>query len=188
MKKSISILCAVLFLTMCFAAQLFAGEKAPQKVVDLANSQLADLGTDQAIVDAVKAQNAKSMTLDQIKAMDEKWKAHAGIADYMKAIMETDCAKRLYEIQKTQSFYVEIFVMDNQGANVAMTDKTSDYWQGDEAKFQNSFAGGKGAVFIDEVKYDDSAQAYLVQVSVPVKDGDVVIGAITFGIDVDRLD
>ena len=79
-----------------------------------------------------------------------------------------------------------IFVMDNQGANVAMTDKTSDYWQGDEAKFKNSF--GKGSVFVDEVEFDDSTQAYLCQVSVPVTDGGAVIGAITFGIDVDRVE
>ncbi len=78
--------------------------------------------------------------------------------------------------------------MDNQGTNVAMTDKTSDYWQGDEAKFQKSFNGGNGAVFVDEVEFDDSSQAYLVQVSVPVKDGDTVIGAIPFGIDVDQVE
>jgi sensor histidine kinase regulating citrate/malate metabolism len=37
------------------------------------------------------------------------------------------------------------------------------------------------------VKFDDSTQAYLVQVSVPVKDADKVIGAITVGIDVEKL-
>ena len=70
---------------------------------------------------------------------------------------------------------------------MAMTDKTSDYWQGDEAKFQKSYNGGSGAVFVDEVEFDDSAQAYLCQVSVPVKDGAEVIGAITIGIDVDKI-
>jgi hypothetical protein len=43
-------------------------------------------------------------------------------------------------------------------------------------------------VFVDEVEFDDSTQAYLVQVSVPVKDGDAVIGAITFGIDVEKVE
>ena len=75
--------------------------------------------------------------------MDEKWKAHAGIADYMKAMMDSECGKYLRKIQKSAPYYAEIFVMDNQGANVAMTNKTSDYWQGDEAKFQKSFAAGK---------------------------------------------
>ncbi|MCP4694001.1 MAG: hypothetical protein GY859_38560 [Desulfobacterales bacterium] len=167
---------------------VFAGEKAPQKVVDLANSTLAKLGDDPVIVEAVKAENAKGKTLDQIKATDKKWKGHAGVADYMQAMMDSKCGKHLAGIQNGAEYYAEIFVMDNQGANVCMTDKTSDYWQGDEAKFKKSFKGGAGAVFIDEVEFDDSAQAYLVQVSVPVKDGGAVIGAITVGIDVDKIE
>jgi hypothetical protein len=31
----------------------------------------------------------------------------------------------------------EIFVVDNKGLNVAQTDPTLDYMQGDEAKFRN---------------------------------------------------
>ena len=78
--------------------------------------------------------------------------------------------------------------MDNQGANVCMTDKTSDYWQGDEAKFQKSYNNGAGGMDISDVKFDDSSQAYIVQVSVPVKDaGGKVIGAVTIGIDVDKM-
>jgi len=102
--------------------------------------------------------------------------------------MESECGKHLAKIQQSSAVYAEIFVMDNQGGNVAMTDKTSDYWQGDEAKFQKSFNGGSGAVFVDEVEFDDSTQAYLVQVSVPVKDNNTVIGAVTFGIDVDKIE
>jgi hypothetical protein len=77
--------------------------------------------------------------------------------------------------------------MDNQGANVCQNELTSDYWQGDEAKFEKSYNGGKGAIFVDEVEFDDSSQAYLCQVSVPVMDGDKAIGAITIGVDVEKL-
>jgi hypothetical protein len=162
-------------------------EKAPQKVYDLAEKTLAPLGSDPLIVAAVKAQNSKGVTLSEIQQMDEKWKGHAGIADYMAALMESNLGKHLRQLQESQAYYAEIFVMDNQGANVGMTDKTSDYWQGDEAKFQKSFADGKGAIFVDEVEFDDSTQAYLVQVSVPVMDGGKAIGAITFGIDLDQI-
>jgi hypothetical protein len=105
----------------------------------------------------------------------------------MKAIQNNACSDYLRTIQKSAAYYDEIFVMDNLGANVAMTDKTSDYWQGDEDKFIKSYNGGNGTIFIDKVKFDDSTQAYLVQVSVPVKDGGKTIGAITIGINVDKL-
>lgn len=165
-----------------------AAEKAPPQVVELANSTLAALGSDPVIVRAVQEENGKGKSLAEIQAKDDEWKAHAGIADYMQAIMESECGNHLRDIQNSAPYYAEIFVMDNQGANVAMTDKTSDYWQGDEAKFKKSYAGGNGAVFIDEVEFDESSQAYLVQVSVPVMDGGKAIGAITFGIDVDKIE
>jgi hypothetical protein len=186
MKKTLILTVMGIFL-ITTAGLVQAGEKAPQKVVDLANSKLAKLGTDAAIVAAVKAENAKGRNLDQIKDMDKKWKVTPGIADYMQAMMDSETGKHLRSIQSSAPYYAEIFVMDNQGANVAMTDKTSDYWQGDEAKFKKSFNGGNGAVFVDEVEFDDSAQAYLVQVSVPVKDGNNTIGAVTIGIDVDQI-
>jgi len=186
MKKSkiIALVVTFFFILTCGWA---VAEEAPQKVKDLANTTLAKLGTDPVIVAAVKAENAKGKTLDQIKSMDEKWKATAGIVDYMKALMDSDCGQHLRKIQASEPFFAELFVMDNQGANVAMTDKTSDYWQGDEAKFQKSYNGGSGAVFVDEVEFDDSTQAYLCQVSVPVKEGAEVIGAITIGIDLDKI-
>lgn len=163
-------------------------EEAPQKVVDLAHAVLVKYGKDPVIVNAVKARNAEGKTLAEIQKLDATWRDTPGVADYMKALMDSECGKYLKNIQNSKSYFAEIFVMDNQGANVAMTDKTSDYWQGDEAKFKNSYKEGSGSVFVDEVEFDESAQAYLVQVSVPVMDGGKVIGAITFGIDVDRVE
>ena len=185
--KQFNIIATIATVALLFTCGIATAEEAPQKVIDLANTTLAELGTEPVIVAAVKAENAKGKTLDQIKAMDKKWKATPGITDNMQALMDSECGRFLITVLDSQPYFAEIFVMDNQGANVAMTDKTSDYWQGDEAKFQKSYNSGTGSVFVDEVEFDDSAQAYLCQVSVPVKDGGKVIGAITIGVDVDQI-
>ena len=182
LKFNIFIACVLLMFPMSSFA-----EKAPQQVYDLANSSLAALGTDPVIIKAVEEENAKAKTLDQIKQKDESWKSTAGIDAFKKSILDHSCSNYLRELQNNNPSYVEIFVMDNLGANVAMTDTTSDYWQGDEAKFKNSFDGGKGAVFVDDVEFDSSSQAYLTQVSVPVMQGGQAIGAITVGIDIDQV-
>ncbi len=184
MKKAASIL--TLFTLLFMAVSGFA-EEAPKKIVDLANGELAKFGNDPIIIKAVKAQNAKGLALADIQKLDETWKATPGLADFMTALMTSECGKYIKNIQASKDYFAEIFVMDNQGANVAMTDKTSDYWQGDEAKFKKSFNNGSGAVFVDEVEFDESSQGYLVQVSVPVMSGGKAIGAITFGIDLDRI-
>ena len=170
----------------CLSAAL-AGEPAPESVKQLAKDTLAPYGQDPIIVVAVKAANAEGKTLAQIQARDAKWQSTPGFDAGMQAIMDSECGKHLRALMETLPYLSEVFVMDNQGANVAMSDKTSDYWQGDEAKFKESYAGGAGATHVSDVKFDDSSQTYSVQVSVPVRDGDTVIGAITFGIDVDKL-
>ena len=76
-----------------------AGEKAPQAVVDIANNQLVKLGEDPVIVAAVKEQNSKNMSLEDIKAKDESWRNTPGLNDFMKSIMETQCADHLRKIQ-----------------------------------------------------------------------------------------
>jgi len=80
--------------------------------------------------------------------------------------------RSLKKHQEVRPYFEEIFVMDNQGANVCMSDKTSDYWQGDEDKFTESYKGGSGAVHLSDVKFDESFPSYTVQVSVPVKDAE----------------
>jgi hypothetical protein len=183
MKKVIGLALAGMVM---MAGSAFAGDKAPQKVLDLV-PKIAKVGTDPTIVQAVNGQNAKGVSLDKIKEMDKAWMATAGVNDFMKSLMSNACAQVIKAFKASAPYYAEIFVMDNKGANVCMTDKTSDYWQGDEAKWTKSYNNGAGGTDIGDVKFDDSSQAYLVQVSVPVKDGGKVIGAVTVGVNVEKV-
>ena len=93
------------------------------------------------------------------------------------------------KVKNSNGKYTEIFIMDKQGCNVAMSSRTSDFLQGDEAKFKKSFNNGNGAVFVDKVKFDKSTKTSSTQLSLPVVDlaTKKVIGAITVGVDVDSL-
>lgn len=182
---NISQLLAVATLTLVTSFSF--AEEAPESVKKLV-PDLKSWGENSVIVNAVKEQNSKGMTLDQIKARDAEWQKSSGLDDEMKAMMESPAAKEIASMESSKPYFFEVFVMDNLGANVAMTNKTSDYWQGDEAKFIESYKGGAGAVHIGDVKFDESAQAYLVQISIPVLDGGSAIGAMTIGINIDELE
>lgn len=164
-----------------------AEEAVPQAVIDLADS-LKTWGNNPVLVAGTKAQNTQEKSLADIKKTDAEWMGTSGISPLMKSLMNSEVAGELKKLEATTPYFTEVFLMDNQGANVAMTNKTSDYWQGDEAKFKESFKGGAGAAHIGKVKFDKSAQAYLVQVSVPVMDGGKAIGAITIGVNLDELE
>lgn len=150
-----------------------------QKMLTDEAARLEAWGSDPAIVAAVKAQNAKRVPLAQIKTLDEQWSAGKA-AELVKQVTTGPCADRLRAL--TGANASETFVMDDQGAIVCATAKTSDYWQGDEAKWQRAFDSGKGAVFIDRPKFDDSSAERLAQISVPVRDKGAAIGAITIGV------
>jgi len=150
-------------------------------------SRLKETGSDAALISAVEKQNRENLSIATIKSRDKKWQETSGLDDLMKSLMSNEGAKRLAKIEKENRMIVESFLMDKKGANVAMTNKTSDYWQGDEAKFTKSFNGGKGSIHIGKSKFDKSAQAYVVQVSVPVMSEGRAIGAITYGVNIDDL-
>lgn len=171
-------------LLLACAARTAAAD-LPPRVREIAQSELPALAADPIVIAAIKEQNAKGSSLDAVKEFDQRWQATPGIADFMKPCLESPAAQRIREWRKAHKFLSEIIVMDHQGANVAITEKTSDYWQGDEKKFTEPL---KGAVFIDQVKFDESTQTYSVQVSVPVPGSDgKPIGAICFGIDIENL-
>ena len=127
-----------------------------QKLLTDEAARLQAWGSDPAIVAAVKAQNAKRATAAQVKSLDEQWAAGKAEA-LVKQVTTGTCADHLRTLVAGNAGYGETFIMDNQGALVCATAKTTDYWQGDEAKWQRAFNEGKGEVFIDRPKFDDSS-------------------------------
>lgn len=146
------------------------------------------------VVDAINAQNAKFAGLKQadIDALDQKWRAEVEAADkpMIDEALASPLSKFLVEQrEKSGGVITELFVTDDKGLNVGQSDPTSDYWQGDEAKWQKSFQGGPGAIFVDDVEKDESTQQLQTQVSATIVDPKTgaAIGAVTVGINVDGL-
>lgn len=183
MKRAIITVTAIVFV-ISMMGTVFA---ADTKMLNwTANTVLAKFGHDKGIVKAVKAQNKKGMTLFNIQNTDGAWRAIiSGSIPIQDELMANDCAAAAKALMGSVDYVVEIFVMDDQGANVCMTAKTGDYWQGDEAKFWNSFNGGIGSVFVDEIEEDGGKM--ISQVSVPVMSKGMAIGAMTIAVDVDKL-
>jgi hypothetical protein len=92
-------------------------------------------------------------------------------------------------VQDSEGHITEAFIMDARGLNVAASDVTSDYWQGDEAKYSETFPKGAGAVHISEIEFDESSQSYQGQVSISLVDSatNEVVGAMTIGLNAEAL-
>ncbi|HUP60490.1 MAG TPA: hypothetical protein VNA69_08755 [Thermoanaerobaculia bacterium] len=94
-----------------------------QKMLEAEAANIRAWGSDPALVAAVKAQNAKRVPLAQIQSLDEQWKA-GNAAALVKQVTSGPCADRLRAL--VGETYSETFVMDDQGALVCATAKTSD--------------------------------------------------------------
>ena len=137
-------------------------------------------------VAGIEAQNAKKLTMEKIQEIDKAWMEAEEELPIMKEMTTNAVAEEIKRIAKANPKILEAFVMDNQGANVGQNEITSDYWQGDEAKWQNSFKNGEGGLDVGKVSFDKSANAQIQQVSLPVvNDKGEVIGAVTWGLRVD---
>ncbi len=149
---------------------------------------------DPQIVAAIVSQNAVTSGYSQadIDRLDLSWRADVGVTDsaLISGVMDHPLSEILRErIAASDGMLTELFVMDARGLNVAAAAPTSDYWQGDEEKFTETFPLGPDAVHISEVEFDESSQTYQSQVSITIVDpaSGAVVGAMTIGIDAGRL-
>ena len=76
---------------------------------------------------------------------------------------------KFYEKKYGYKLYGEIFVTNKYGANAAQTGKTSDFRQDDEVWWQKATQEG---VYIGDVKYDESAGIYSIEIDSRVEDKD----------------
>ncbi len=172
----------------------FASDHEKGAIEELAGNQVKAWLTEAVVIDAIRAQNARHAGLSQadIDAMDKQWRAEIGSSSrpMIDRVLATPLSKHLAaRKQEGGGLFTEIFVMDNLGLNVGQSDPTSDYWQGDEAKWKKTYLVGPDAVFVDDVEFDDSTQTYQSQLSMSITDPDSgeVIGSITVGVNVELL-
>ena len=171
----------------------FADEFSPV-MRDYFEQNVAGWITDAALIDAIRAQNAKTASYGQsdIDTLDQTWRAQVGTTDaaLVEATLSHPASGFLRDrVAASGGVITEAFAMDALGLNVAASAATSDYWQGDESKFQETYGKGVGAIHVADVEFDESSQTYSGQVSAVIVDPETnqPIGAITIGLNAEAL-
>ncbi len=146
------------------------------------------------LLEAIREQNTltNALTEKEILDLDQQWRAQVGEQErpMVDAVIHGPATEKLlHKIARAGGVVAEIFVMDAQGLNVIAAAPTSDYWQGDEAKFQNSFGAGVDGMEIGEIEFDASIGISQAQVSATIVDPATgePIGAVTVGVVADFL-
>lgn len=165
-----------------------------ETILTASTQVLQEAAGDENVVQAVREKNDsdRSLSLVDIRKIDEAWQsswtqpaeATKDIRAFIAQFMTNSAAQTLLNFQNAHPEFKEIFVADAYGLNVGQTDKTSDYYQADEAWWVNSYNGGKGMVAHGAIEFDKSAQTEAISLYVPVMDGGKAIGVIKAVMDV----
>lgn len=185
---------AALALTAFVSGPALAADEHVAPMKELAATKVAAWAADPQVIAAINAQNVKHASISQgeIDKMDKTWRAEvkSGGGAMTKTVLSNALSGYLKKVKANGAgLYTEIFVMDNKGLNVGQSDTTSDYWQGDEAKWKKTYSMGPKAVHVGKISTDESSQALQSQLSMAITDPATgkVIGAVTIGINVDQL-
>lgn len=146
------------------------------------------------IIEAVRAQNGTTSAWTQadIDRADADWRAEVGQIErpQIDAMIQNTISQFLRQKQSAADWMiVEIIVMDGKGMNVGVSTPTSDYWQGDEAKFQKTYLQPEAGLFIDDIEYEPDTHLVISQANSAIIDPDTgePIGAITVSLNLNKL-
>lgn len=144
---------------------------------------------------SIRAQNAQygSLSQQEIDALDKQWRAEREATDkpLISMTLSNPLSSYLTRVQADSfGLYTAVFVMDRNGLNVGQSAITSDFWQGDEAKFQNTFPKGPKAVFVDAAEELGEHGIWIAQINLTLADPKTgePIGAATVDINLTELE
>lgn len=127
--------------------------------------------------EAISESNSKYETMDEEAILhyllggDEKWIDAPDNSPLIKRYLEKRVSSRLKILAENEENIAEIFMTDKVGGLVALSSRTSDFFQADEEWWQKSFADGRGKDFIEEIMFDKSANTLSIPFSTPIRDG-----------------
>lgn len=132
--------------------------------------------------------NAHSALVD-VKALDAAWPHLNSDSHEIQTVLQHPAAAALHAFQNHYSVLGESFLIGANGGLVAATDRTSDYWQGDEAQFLDTVQLQADSFKLFTAGLDESAHAMLAKLAIPIYDNehrtadDDPIGVLVLGFD-----
>lgn len=150
--------------------------------------------TNPVIIEALRSQNHTTSGYSNlmIKELENNWQDEFVSSQYdlIAEVLDRPVSRYLKRVKLNGlGTYHEILLMDGVGLLAGFSDPNDDYWQGEEPKWLKTYHGGKGALYIGNLKFDQSTLAWEIQVSLPVFDPETQkpIGAVTIGVDPSAL-
>jgi hypothetical protein len=136
---------------------------------------------------AITANQTNPLSQTEIDQLDKKWRAADAAGDnqdkLVAEVLSNDLANELRLLQEEFPQHAEIFLTDQQGVNIASTNRTSDYYQADEKWWQIASQQG---LYIGQPEYDESSKTIAIIMATAVQDANTgkIIGVLRTTVDI----
>ena len=177
----------------CIGTTFRIDAEEQRRLARLAEQSMRAWTRAEVLIDTLKRINDERASYDHthIRALDAQWRAHSDSGEHklIRNVQRSELSGFLRRQQRqADGLFREIMVTGRHGLNAGMSRITTDYWQGDETKFRQTFNQPDSAPVIENIRYDKSTRRFLVHVSLPVRDPDTdeLLGVVTAGIDIQK--
>jgi signal transduction histidine kinase len=131
--------------------------------------------------------NPTKLSQQDLDERDKKWQTIPDGHPWMAEVLRNPVAQRLRQVQAVDGRIRQLLITDRFGQLAASTNRTQRFNDAGEEWWQQSYAEGKGKVFIPQVAYNtEMSNAWTIDLCVPIKSGDRVIGVAKAEIDVSQ--
>lgn len=125
--------------------------------------------------------------INRIIELDNRWRAADDSNLLIRDVVDNQIADELREFRQAFPNHVEVFVTDKYGANIAATNRTTDYYQADEDWWKTAYNLGNGSIYLGQPEFDESSQTYSVIMAVPLSYEGQVVGILRSTLDATSL-
>ena len=163
----------LVFLPLNTALANFAVDKSWEEHLESQRRVLQEqIANDPEVIKLIALANEKNAryTPKEIMEIDQQWQETEGVDLFVVSLITNDLAEKLKAFQKKHRTLVEIFITDQRGLLIASTNKTSDFFQGDERWWQEIYELKDPKGFWGDVAYDESALAEAVPLYLAIFD------------------
>ncbi len=162
-------------------------------------NQMGTLSTNEGLQSFITEHNKsyndtnRSKRLGEIMDIDHKWIEANGEIPLLKEIITSDYNKNraaniIQRFVKRFPLHNEITISDKYGALLAATQKTSDYYQGDEEWWIKAWNNGSGGFFIGTPEFNERLKQIILQIAFPIySDENKPIAIIRTSIQADNI-
>ncbi len=117
---------------------------------------------------AIQSGLSETERMAEIEATEALWPTLTPDSARIQALLQNDLSLQMQAFMASNQHFAEIFITDRIGRLIAATQKTSDYWQADEAWWQAAILLDENMLNLEALNYDESAQVHSIDISLPL--------------------